>query len=159
MKCACWRFWGMRKCACGDRIKHIVGVHHFQEIEIILCSQNMWAFIGRFDWNRLSTAELERHYLQHGCDHQHAECKCIDCVHATDCASNFRIACMVQIPVAPPSWTVYVRYGSCFGWWLWFDRQVATDWHFDDDLTYVSECWEVVELRCQSHSSVSGPFV
>ena len=29
----------------------------------ILCSQNMWAIIGRFDWNRLPTAELERHDL------------------------------------------------------------------------------------------------
>ena len=83
----------MRKCASGEHLKHIVCFQHFNGIEIIdahngltdsciLCSQHMLAFISSFDWNRLPTAELERHYLENCRDHQNTECKCIDCVHA-----------------------------------------------------------------------------
>ena len=85
----------MRKCASGEHLKHIVCFLHFHEIEIIdahsglsdsciLCTQKMLAFIGCFDWNRLPTAEWERHYLQNGFDNKHMQCECIDCMHATD---------------------------------------------------------------------------
>ena len=87
----------MRKCARGGHMKHIMRIHHFHAIKIIdahfglsgsciLCSQNMWAFIGSFDLNRLPTAEFERHYLQNARDNHNTESKCIDCVHATDYA-------------------------------------------------------------------------
>ena len=72
----------MRKCACGADITHIVFLQHVHEHEILdahrvrrdtgfLCSQHLLAFICLFDQNRPPTAELERHYLQHGRDHQH----------------------------------------------------------------------------------------
>ena len=104
----------MRKCACGEHLKHIVCLHRFHEIEIIdthmglsdsfiLCSRHMWAFIGSFDWNRFPAAELERHYVQNGRDNQNAECKCIDCVHAADYVYKCLTKCFVQTTVAPPS--------------------------------------------------------
>ena len=63
----------------------------------------MLAFIGCFDWNRLPTAEFERHYLQNGRDNQNTECKCINCVHATDYACTCHMKRFVQTAVAPPS--------------------------------------------------------
>ena len=77
----------------------------------------MPAFIGCFDWNRLPTAEWERHYLQNGHKNQNTQCKCIDCMHATDYACKCITKCLVQRTVAPPSWSVYVRNKSLF--WLW----------------------------------------
>ena len=104
----------MRKCASDEHLEHIVCFQHFHEIEIIdahngltdsciVCSQNMLAFISRFDWNRLPTAELERHYLQNGRDNQNTECTRIDCVHATDYDCKLLIKCLVQTTVARPS--------------------------------------------------------
>ena len=71
----------MRKCASGEHLKHIVCFLHFHEIEFIdahnglsdsciLCTQNILALIGFFDWNRLPIAEWERHYLQDGRDNK-----------------------------------------------------------------------------------------
>ena len=105
---------GMRKCAFGEHLNHIVCFLYFHETEIIdaysglsdsciLCTRNTLAFIGCFDWNRLPTAEWERHYLQNGRDNEHFECKCIDCMHATDYAYKCLIKCCVQTTVAPPS--------------------------------------------------------
>ena len=102
----------MRKCASGDHLKHIVCFHHFHEIAIIdahcgltdsciLCSQNMLASIGSFDWNRLPTVELERHYLQNGRENNNTECNCIDCVHVTDSLCKCLIKLFVQTTVAP----------------------------------------------------------
>ena len=104
----------MRKCTCGRHIKHIVCFRHFPDTEIIeapsglsdsciLCSQNVSVFISRFDWNRLPTAELERHDLQHGRDNKNIECQRIHFVHTTDCAYKCVIKCLVQTTVAPPS--------------------------------------------------------
>ena len=112
----------MRKGASGKHLKHIECFQHFHEIEIIdahsgltdtfiLCSQKMLAFIGSFDWNRLPAAELERHYLQNGRENTNAECKCIDCVHATDYDCKRLIKCFVLTTVASPSLSVYVRNG------------------------------------------------
>ena len=67
----------MHKCACDEHIKHISIFEQINETQIrcvydglcdigILCSQNIWAFICVFDWNRLPTAELDRHYLRSG---------------------------------------------------------------------------------------------
>ena len=103
----------MRKCTCGAHLEHIV-FRHFHEIEIIdahnglsdsciLCSQAMPALICGFDWNRLPTAEWERHYLQDGRENQNTECKCADCMHATDYVYTCRIKFLVQTTVAPPS--------------------------------------------------------
>ena len=128
MKCTCCRMLRMCKCACGEHMKHIVCFHHFHAIKIIdahrglsnsciLCSQNLWAFIGSFDWNRLPAAEIEYHYLQNGRENKNAECKCIDCVHATDYAYKCITKCLVQTPVARPSWWVHVWNVSLF--WLW----------------------------------------
>ena len=69
----------------------------------ILCSQNMLALIGSVDWNRLPTAEWERHYLQNGRENQNTECKCIDCMHATDDCYKCPTKYLVQTTVAPPS--------------------------------------------------------
>ena len=80
-------------------IQHIVFFLHLHETEIIdpqlglsdcciLCSQHVSVFIGRFDWNRLPTAEMERQYLQKGRDNKNTECKCIDRVHTTDYAQT-----------------------------------------------------------------------
>ena len=118
----------MRQCACGEHLKHIVCFHRFHEIEIIdahnglshsciLCSLNLWAFTGRFDWNRLPTVELERHDIQNDRENQNTKFKCIDCLHATDYAYKWFIKCLVQTTVAPSSWFVYVINGSFF--WLW----------------------------------------
>ena len=71
----------MRKCACGEHLKHVVCFRNSHEIEIIdphiglsdsciLCSQNLLAFTGSFDWNRLPTAEVERDDLKNGRDHK-----------------------------------------------------------------------------------------
>ena len=104
----------MCKCARGEHMKHIVCFHNFHAIQIIdahiglsnsciLCSQDMWAFIISFDWNRLPAAESERHYLQNRRDNQNVKCKCIDCLHATDSAYKCFTKCLVQTTVAPPS--------------------------------------------------------
>ena len=128
MECTCCKLLGTRKCACGDHVKHIVCFWYVHQTEIIdahigfnvsciLCSPKMWAFICSFDWNRPATAELERHYLQHGRDNQNVECQRIDCAHATDYAYKCLIECLVQTTVVPPSWSVDVIHGSLF--WLW----------------------------------------
>ena len=65
----------MRKCACGYYTKRISISEQIHEIQIrsvynglsdigILCSKHPLEFIGFFDWNRLPTAEFDRHYLQ-----------------------------------------------------------------------------------------------
>ena len=70
----------MRKCACGDHIKHISICEPIHELAIrcvyiglsdfgVLCSQILSELIGIFDWNRLPIAELDRQYLQNGCNH------------------------------------------------------------------------------------------
>ena len=67
----------MRKCACGEHIKHISMLEQNHEIQLrcvhsclsdigVLCSQNLWAFIHMIDWIRPPIAEVERHYLQNG---------------------------------------------------------------------------------------------
>ena len=107
-------FLGLRKCASGEHRRHIVCFHHFHGIEFIdahsgltnsciLCSQNMLALIGCFDWNRLPTAQWERHYLQNGRDHKNTECKRIDCMHASGYVYKCPIKCLAQTTVAPPS--------------------------------------------------------
>ena len=71
------RCFGMRRCACSEHMKHMSNVEQIHETKIryahsglsdirVLCSQNMWAFICKFDWNCLPTAELERHYTKNG---------------------------------------------------------------------------------------------
>ena len=95
----------------------IIEAHNCLSNSCILCSQNLWAFINRFDWNRLPAAEFERHYLQNDRENQNTECKCIDCGHATDYAYKSLTKCLVQTTVAPPSWSVDVINGSFF--WLW----------------------------------------
>ena len=66
----------MRKCASGEYIKYISICEQVHKIQIrcvckglsdigILCSQILWEFICISDWNRLPTAELDRHSLQH----------------------------------------------------------------------------------------------
>ena len=103
----------MRICPCGELMKDIVCFHHFHAIQIIdahnglsnscsLRSQNMLASICSFDWDLLPAAELERHYLQNGSDNHNAECKCMDCVHATDYVYKCLTKCFVQTTVAPP---------------------------------------------------------
>ena len=127
MKCTRWILLGMRKCASGEHLKRILCFQHFHATEVIdahdglsdicmLCNQKMWALISHFDWNRLPAAMLERHYLKNGCGRQNTECKCIDCVHATDYIYKCLIKCFVQTTVAPPSWSVYVRDVSLCGW-------------------------------------------
>ena len=87
---------------------------HFHETDIIdahsglsntgiLCSQTLWAFICLFDWKRLPTVELERHYLQNGRDDQHTECKCIGCAHAAYYDYKCLTECLVQTTVVSPS--------------------------------------------------------
>ena len=67
----------MRKCACGEHIKHISSLEHIHETQIrcvhsslsdtgILCSLNIWALISIFDWTCIPTAELDGHDLQNG---------------------------------------------------------------------------------------------
>ena len=104
----------MRKCASGEHLKHIVCVLHFHEIEFIdahsglsdgciLCTQHMPALIVFFYWDRLPTAEWERHHVQNGRENKNTECKCIACMHATNDAYKCLIQCLVQTTVAPPS--------------------------------------------------------
>ena len=146
MERTCWRFLDMRKCACVAHLKHIVCFHIFQQIEIIdahnglsdscmLCSKQLCAFMGRFDWNRLPTTESERHHLQHGRDTKNKECKCIDCTHATDYFYKRFKTCLVRTTVAPPSWIVYVRNASLFWLWQGGSSTVATHHKFDGFLT------------------------
>ena len=72
---------GTSKCACGEHKTHMLLVQHVHEIEVldahsglsdigIWCSQHMLAFISIFDRTRLHLEELERHYVQHGCENQ-----------------------------------------------------------------------------------------
>ena len=86
-------FWGMRKCCGGEHLNHICFFVHVHEIETseaysglsdncILRSQNMLTSIASCDRNCLPTAELKRHYLQHGRDHQTNYIACIELVHA-----------------------------------------------------------------------------
>ena len=104
----------MSKCACGEHMTHIVFFSHIHDTETldvhsglsdtgISCSQTMWAFISMFDSNSLPTAELERHYLQHGRNIKNAECECILFVHAADYMYKCLTKCLVQTTVAPPS--------------------------------------------------------
>ena len=115
----------MHKCASGEHVKHIVCFLHFHEIEFIdahsglsdgciSCTRNMRAFIDFFYWNRLPTAEWDRHDLQNGRENQNTECKRIDCMHATDYDYKCLTKCLVQTTMAPPSLSVYVRNGSLF---------------------------------------------
>ena len=71
----------MRKCACGDDIKHISICEQIHELKIrrvyiglsdigMVCSQNILEFIGIVGWNCLPTAELDCHSLQNGRDNQ-----------------------------------------------------------------------------------------
>ena len=84
----------------------------------------MSAFIGCLHWNRLPTAELERHYLQNGRDNLNSECKCIDCAHTTDYANKCFTKCFVQTTVAPPSGSVGIRNLSLCRLWQSFYRQL-----------------------------------
>ena len=68
-----------------------------------MCSHNMWALISLFGWDRLPTAELERHDLRNGRTNKDTECKCIDDVHATDSAYKRISMCLVHTTVARPS--------------------------------------------------------
>ena len=103
----------MRKCVRGGHVKHLVFVQRFHETEItdahsglsdtcMLCSQNMYALIGRFDWNRPPIAKLEHHNPQNGCETLHTDCKRIDVVHAAFCVYRCIIKCFVLISVASP---------------------------------------------------------
>ena len=74
----------------------------------ILCSQNLWAFIGIVDWNRLPIAELERHY--HGRENQNTERKCIDVLHAINDVYTCLIKCLVQTAMAPPPRSGYYKW-------------------------------------------------
>ena len=69
----------MRKFACGKHIKHHSICELICEVTArcvynglsnigILCNQILWESICIFDWNRLSVAELDRHYVQNGRD-------------------------------------------------------------------------------------------
>ena len=73
----------------------VIDAHNGLSDSCILCSQQMLAFIGGFDWNRLPTAELERDCLQHGFGNQNTECKCTVFVYATD----YVYKCLIQFPV------------------------------------------------------------
>ena len=86
-----------------DHATQMRDAHNSLSDTSILCSRDLWALICRFDWNRLPIAEVGRHDLQSGRDHKHTECKCIDCVHATDDVYTRLIKCFVQTTVAPPS--------------------------------------------------------
>ena len=77
MKCKCLEFWGMRKCAWGERLKHILGFAYFHEIRICyvyngqsdtrnLCHKKCIAFIVHLNNNSAAARGLHRHCLQNG---------------------------------------------------------------------------------------------
>ena len=111
-----------------------------------------------FYWNRLPTAEWERHYLQHGSNNQNTECKCIECMHAKYYVYKCLTTCIVQTTVAPPSWSVYVSNGLLFWLWQVFCKQSPRITSFMVCLHNFRGCWEAAELRCQSHVAVLKPF-
>ena len=83
----------MLKCVCSEHLKHFFIFEQLYETQIrcahsvssdacIFSSQNRLAFITVFDWNRLPTAELERHDLQNGRDNSKTCTAFMEFVHA-----------------------------------------------------------------------------